>query len=86
MTAEGIAVDPCCPDRAESIMKAMVLDACVNLADNSEPLRLVEVPIPVVGHDDLLIQVLTCGVCHTELDEIEGRTHRWLFPRFWGIR
>ena len=25
------------------------------------------------GHGELLIEVQTCGVCHTELDEIEGR-------------
>src|SRR5262249_5445519 len=29
-------------------------------------------PVPAAG--ELLIDVQTCGVCHTELDEIEGRT------------
>src|SRR5262249_35741309 len=29
---------------------------------------------PVPGTGELLIKVLACGVCHTELDEIEGRT------------
>lgn len=39
-----------------------------------EPLRSVELPDPEPGPDDIRIAVLTCGVCHTELDEIEGRT------------
>lgn len=29
---------------------------------------------PTPGDDEVLIQVHVCGVCHTELDEIEGRT------------
>ena len=85
MKTQENAVDPCRPaDRNESIMKAMVLDACVDLADNTEPLRLAELPMPVVGDDGLLIQVLTCGVCHTELDEIEGRTPPVAFPAILG--
>jgi propanol-preferring alcohol dehydrogenase len=55
-------------------MKAMVLDRVVDLAQEEKPLRLAEVPIPVAGPHELLLKVLTCGVCHTELDEIEGRT------------
>jgi propanol-preferring alcohol dehydrogenase len=44
------------------------------LADDSSPLELADWPDPVPARDDLLIDVQTCGVCHTELDEIEGRT------------
>lgn len=55
-------------------MKAMVLDAITNLAENPRPLRLAELPKPAPGPGEILIKVLTCGVCHTELDEIEGRT------------
>ncbi len=29
---------------------------------------------PIPGDNDVLIKVSACGVCHTELDEIEGRT------------
>ena len=36
-----------------------------------QPTRL---PIPRPKVDQILIKVSTCGVCHTELDEIEGRT------------
>ncbi|MFI5459498.1 MAG: zinc-dependent alcohol dehydrogenase family protein [Isosphaerales bacterium] len=55
-------------------MRAMVLNALSLLRDNPAPLRLVHLPEPVPGESELLIKVYTCGVCHTELDEIEGRT------------
>ena len=55
-------------------MKAMVLESLVDLTKESEPLKLTIVPEPVPGPREVLLKVLTCGVCHTELDEIEGRT------------
>jgi alcohol dehydrogenase, propanol-preferring len=54
-------------------MRAMVLNALGRLADNPMPLQLAHLPDPVPAEDELLIKVSTCGVCHTELDEIEGR-------------
>ena len=55
-------------------MKAMVLNQLCAIAENKNPLELVEMPDPVPGDNEILIKVSTCGVCHTELDEIEGRT------------
>lgn len=55
-------------------MKAMQLTRLAPLADNPEPLTLADVAVPVPGEGEVLIQVRACGVCHTELDEIEGRT------------
>jgi len=55
-------------------MKAMILNQITSLDANNEPLTAVEVPIPEPGTGEILIQVSVCGVCHTELDEIEGRT------------
>ena len=56
-------------------MRAMVLNKLGRLADNPAPLQLARIPDPVAGSTArLLIEVQTCGVCHTELDEIEGRT------------
>jgi propanol-preferring alcohol dehydrogenase len=55
-------------------MKAMQLEQITNLKDNLHPLKLVQVPDPQPGPGDVLLKVLACGVCHTELDEIEGRT------------
>jgi propanol-preferring alcohol dehydrogenase len=61
-------------------MKAMVLDRTCSLAEEREPLRLTEVPVPVPAEDGILVKVSACGVCHTELDEIEGRTPPSLLP------
>lgn len=55
-------------------MKAMVLDRLGPLSGSAPPLQLREVPDPKPGRGDILIRVAACGVCHTELDEIEGRT------------
>lgn len=55
-------------------MRAMSLEQIGSLAVNPEPLKLVEVPEPVPAAEEILVRVATCGVCHTELDEIEGRT------------
>jgi propanol-preferring alcohol dehydrogenase len=54
-------------------MKAQVLEATAPVLPDTRPLRLVELPDPVPGDDEALIRVAACGVCHTELDEIEGR-------------
>lgn len=55
-------------------MKAMLLTDIVSINDTSEPLTLVDIPQPVAGAGEILLRVHACGVCHTELDEIEGRT------------
>ena len=61
-------------------MKAHVLERITDLSENSEPLRMVEMPVPEPAEGEVLLRVLTCGVCHTELDEIEGRTPPAFFP------
>ena len=55
-------------------MKAMVLKEITSLRRNDAPLELVELSDPQPGPGELLVEVAACGVCHTELDEIEGRT------------
>ena len=52
----------------------MILSAVAPLAENPKPLKLVELDEPVAEDGQVLIKVSVCGVCHTELDEIEGRT------------
>jgi propanol-preferring alcohol dehydrogenase len=52
----------------------MVLNRLATIAENTKPLALADMPEPVPGNNEILIEVSTCGVCHTELDEIEGRT------------
>lgn len=58
----------------------MVLNGICDLSENKKPLELVDLPDPVPGNKEILIKVSACGVCHTELDEIEGRTAPPHFP------
>jgi propanol-preferring alcohol dehydrogenase len=55
-------------------MKAMVLNELGEMKSNPTPLSLQQIPEPTPGEGEVLIKVAACGVCHTELDEIEGRT------------
>lgn len=61
-------------------MKAMLLSDVKDLRHESEPLQLKEIETPVPADNQLLIRVSCCGVCHTELDEIEGRTPPQEYP------
>jgi propanol-preferring alcohol dehydrogenase len=65
-------------------MKAMVLREITSLKQNPTPLSLEEVPKPELGEGEILIRVTRCGVCHTELDEIEGRTRPAHLPIILG--
>lgn len=55
-------------------MKAMVLHKIFSLDETDSPLEFVDLPDPQPQPGEVLIEVAACGVCHTELDEIEGRT------------
>jgi alcohol dehydrogenase, propanol-preferring len=61
-------------------MKAMVLKHITSFAENRSPLDLVDMPNPDLKNYEILLKVSVCGVCHTELDEIEGRTLPSFFP------
>jgi propanol-preferring alcohol dehydrogenase len=65
-------------------MKAMVLAQVAPLAEEARPLDLREMPAPQTHADEVLIRVRACGVCHTDLDEIEGRTPPSSLPRILG--
>lgn len=52
----------------------MLLREIAPLEQNQTPLSLEEMPVPKLSEGEVLIRVTRCGVCHTELDEIEGRT------------
>lgn len=47
-------------------MKAMILEKVCT------PLIMKEVPTPEVGKKDILVKVLTCGVCRTDLHVVDG--------------
>jgi len=61
-------------------MRAMVLQRTVDLSTHDNPLVLQELPVPSPKPGEVLVQVAACGVCHTELDEIEGRAAPPDFP------
>jgi len=61
-------------------MEAMILKSLSRYQESWHPLEPAELPIPEPCQGEILIRVSACGVCHTELDEIEGRTPPPLFP------
>ena len=52
----------------------MILESLGEVKPPHPPLKLVAHPEPVLADGEILLRVTRCGVCHTELDEIEGRT------------
>src|SRR5947207_13875797 len=54
-------------------MRAMILSKLGSLEENPEPLTMAELPVPEPREGEIRLRVAACGVCHTELDEIEGR-------------
>jgi propanol-preferring alcohol dehydrogenase len=52
-------------------MKAMVLKKIGPVEE--KPLELLDLPIPQLTSGQIRIKISACGVCHTELDETEGR-------------
>lgn len=52
-------------------MKAVVLNKTSLIEE--KPLELTDLPRPTVAEDQILVKVLVCGACHTDLDEVEGR-------------
>ena len=61
-------------------MKAMLLEGVQDLRRTDAPLVCRTLPVPTPGEREVRIRVTACGVCHTELDEIEGRTPPPHFP------
>lgn len=55
-------------------MRAFLLENTGSVRPDGVPLVLRQVGRPAAAAGEVLLRVLACGVCHTELDEIEGRT------------
>ena len=55
-------------------MRAMRIHRLGTISAGNLPLKADRIPVPEPADADLLIRVHVCGVCHTEIDEIEGRT------------
>jgi len=52
-------------------MKAQILRGISPI--ENRPLQLVDLPVPQPKAKEIVVKISACGVCHTELDEIEGR-------------
>ena len=61
-------------------MRAMILERVAAMDKVANPLKLVEANMPIPNPHEIRIRVSVCGVCHTELDEIEGRLMPKRFP------
>ena len=55
-------------------MKAMQIQKLVSLAEDPLPLTPVDMPSPRPLGGEVVIRVTACGVFHTDIDVIEGRT------------
>ena len=58
-------------------MRAMVLEQ----PGNAARLRLVEMPVPALGPDDVLVRVKACGVCHHDVAVMRGLLRRGVKAR-----
>jgi propanol-preferring alcohol dehydrogenase len=52
-------------------MRAMIL--VKQLPIEEKPLKLTDLPTPTPSDSQILVKISACGLCHTDLDEIEGR-------------
>ncbi len=59
-------------------MRAMIFDA------PGKPLRLAEIPVPQPGPGQVLLRVLACGICHTDLHILDGELAQPKLPLVLG--
>jgi propanol-preferring alcohol dehydrogenase len=62
------------------MMKAMLLKTIAPMRRDTDALVLADRAMPEPGDGEIRIRLSACGVCHTELDEIEGRTRPPALP------
>jgi len=65
-------------------MRAMRIHRLGPIDESSSPLQNDVIATPYPQNSEALIRVHACGVCHTELDEIEGRTAPAVLPMIPG--
>ncbi|HOC02131.1 MAG TPA: zinc-dependent alcohol dehydrogenase family protein [Candidatus Ratteibacteria bacterium] len=64
-------------------MRAMIIERVVDVS-KEEPLKPIDIPVPKPEENQVLIKISACGVCRTDLDEIEGRTPPAVYPVILG--
>src|SRR4051812_20176175 len=47
-------------------------------------LEMVEMPVPTIGPDDVLVRVRACGICGSDVHGLDGRTGRRIPPLVMG--
>jgi len=67
-----------------TLMRAWAITRIGPIKPGEKPLERVTLPIPTPAPAEVLLRVRYCGVCHTELDEIEGRTAPPVLPTIPG--
>ncbi len=65
-------------------MQAWAITRQQPITSAADPLTLLEFDTPAEQADQVLLKIHCCGICHTELDEIEGRTIIEQLPRIPG--
>lgn len=55
-------------------MQAMIMNR------QGEPLNLTEVPVPTPGRGEILLEVLACGICRTDLHVVDGELTEPVLP------
>lgn len=61
-------------DDIPALMRAMRIHRLGPMDGRADPLTADRVETPTPAPSELLLSVHACGVCHTEIDEIEGRS------------
>ena len=61
-------------------MKAVTINGVDEVTPRTAAVSLTELPRPEPEEGQIILEVRACGVCHTELDEIEGRTPPPRYP------
>jgi len=69
---------------ADSLMQAQCIRKLASVQDLENPVAGETLAVPVAGTGEVLIRVHACGVCHTEIDEIEGRSPPSVLPMIPG--
>lgn len=80
LSAPEEAVPPVPPVGYTFPMDAMLLEQPGHAGKGLFPLRFGTMPEPAPGPGQVLVRVGACAVCHTEIDEIEGRTPPPRYP------
>ena len=65
-------------------MRAMRIHRLGPISASGSPLQLDVIATPRPQNSEILIRVQACGVCHTELDELEGRAAPPVLPMIPG--